>query len=122
MDSFVFIVVTFKSFKNTSYQIPSQDVQQLNYLTMCTLRPNSVDLAFYLIKSTEFSTSNLISIVEFTMSLKRQKPANHQFYRLLLCFEILVAEREGFEPPVPCSTTVFKTAAFDHSAISPDTI
>ena len=30
-----------------------------------------------------------------------------------------VAEREGFEPPVPFGTTVFKTAAFDHSAISP---
>ncbi len=29
------------------------------------------------------------------------------------------AEREGFEPPVPRGTTVFKTAAFDHSAISP---
>ena len=29
------------------------------------------------------------------------------------------AEREGFEPPVPRSTTVFKTAAIDHSAISP---
>ena len=29
------------------------------------------------------------------------------------------AEREGFEPPVPLSTTVFKTAAIDHSAISP---
>ena len=30
-----------------------------------------------------------------------------------------LAEREGFEPPVPRSTTVFKTAAIDHSAISP---
>ena len=30
-----------------------------------------------------------------------------------------LAEREGFEPPVPLSTTVFKTAAIDHSAISP---
>ena len=29
------------------------------------------------------------------------------------------AEREGFEPPVPRGTTVFKTAAFDHSAIPP---
>jgi hypothetical protein len=29
------------------------------------------------------------------------------------------AEREGFEPPVPLGTTVFKTAAIDHSAISP---
>ena len=29
------------------------------------------------------------------------------------------AEMEGFEPPVRCRTTVFKTAAFDHSATSP---
>ena len=29
------------------------------------------------------------------------------------------AEKEGFEPPVHCCTTVFKTAAFDRSAISP---
>ena len=28
----------------------------------------------------------------------------------------IFAEEEGFEPPVPCGTTVFKTAAFDHSA------
>ena len=30
------------------------------------------------------------------------------------------AEREGFEPPVLLQTTVFKTAAFDRSAISPE--
>ena len=30
------------------------------------------------------------------------------------------AEEEGFEPPVPCSTAVFKTAAFDHSATPPN--
>ena len=29
------------------------------------------------------------------------------------------AEREGFEPPVPRSTAVFKTAVIDHSTISP---
>jgi hypothetical protein len=29
------------------------------------------------------------------------------------------AERQGFEPRVPFSTTVFKTAAIDHSATSP---
>jgi hypothetical protein len=33
---------------------------------------------------------------------------------------LLLAEREGFEPPVPYGTTVFKTAAFDRSATSPD--
>ena len=39
------------------------------------------------------------------------------------CSELIaslhIAEREGFEPPVPLSTPVFKTGAFDHSAISP---
>ncbi len=36
-----------------------------------------------------------------------------------ISIEILCAEREGFEPPVRCRTMVFKTTAFDHSAISP---
>ena len=31
----------------------------------------------------------------------------------------LPAEREGFEPPEALTSTVFKTAAIDHSAISP---
>ena len=30
-----------------------------------------------------------------------------------------MAESEGFEPPDPRGPTVFKTAAFDHSATSP---
>ena len=33
--------------------------------------------------------------------------------------EIKMAEREGFEPPEPCGSAVFKTAAIDHSATSP---
>ena len=37
--------------------------------------------------------------------------------RKLWC--LFVAEREGFEPPVPLSTTVFKTVVIDHSTISP---
>ena len=32
----------------------------------------------------------------------------------------LSAEREGFEPPVPLSTVVFKTTVIDHSTISPN--
>ena len=32
---------------------------------------------------------------------------------------LFLAEREGFEPPVPFSTSVFKTGAIDHSATSP---
>ena len=31
----------------------------------------------------------------------------------------VLAEREGFEPPVPLSTVVFKTTVIDHSTISP---
>ena len=31
----------------------------------------------------------------------------------------MLAEREGFEPPEVLPSTVFKTAAIDHSAISP---
>ena len=31
-----------------------------------------------------------------------------------------MAESEGFEPPEGCPSTVFKTAAFDHSASSPE--
>ena len=33
------------------------------------------------------------------------------------CF--ILAEAVGFEPTVPCGTTVFKTAAFNHSATPP---
>ena len=34
----------------------------------------------------------------------------------------LLAEREGFEPPVPLSTPVFKTGVIDHSTISPKAV
>ena len=47
------------------------------------------------------------------LKTKKKSPVNLAIYRTLL------AEREGFEPPVPLSTPVFKTGAFDHSAISP---
>ena len=48
-----------------------------------------------------------------------KKAVNRMIYSLLIQFDFCNAEREGFEPPVPRGTTVFKTAAFDHSAISP---
>ena len=37
----------------------------------------------------------------------------------MLDLHFLLAERQGFEPRVPRGTTVFKTAAIDHSATSP---
>ena len=35
------------------------------------------------------------------------------------CLGLTFAEKEGFEPPDLLQSTVFKTAAFDRSAISP---
>ena len=37
-------------------------------------------------------------------------------------FQKALAEREGFEPPVPLGTTVFKTVVIDHSTISPNSV
>ena len=39
-----------------------------------------------------------------------------------MCPSVCFAEREGFEPPVPLSTPVFKTGVIDHSTISPEPI
>ena len=33
-----------------------------------------------------------------------------------------LAEAEGFEPPVPLGTPVFKTGVIDHSTISPNRV
>jgi hypothetical protein len=39
--------------------------------------------------------------------------------RLFVGFDTILAESEGFEPPELLHSTVFKTAAIDHSANSP---
>ena len=48
---------------------------------------------------------------------QRYKNKRHRFLDAFLLRGL--AEREGFEPPEPRSSTVFKTAAIDHSATSP---
>ncbi len=50
---------------------------------------------------------------------KRKNPVNHKIYEVLIAFAFQLAEKEGFEPPDLLQSTVFKTAAFDRSAISP---
>ena len=40
----------------------------------------------------------------------------------ILIKDQLLAEGEGFEPPVGCPTTVFKTVALDRSAIPPEPV
>ena len=44
---------------------------------------------------------------------------NQRSSKLGADFLFSFAEREGFEPPEPFSSTVFKTAVIDHSTISP---
>ena len=53
-------------------------------------------------------------LILFTYTKKN--PRKVYFTGIYLLIE---AERQGFEPRVPRSTTVFKTAAIDHSATSP---
>ena len=51
--------------------------------------------------------------------ISKQKTCKQFIYRFLDKFDMVSAEREGFEPPDLWQSTVFKTAAFDRSAISP---
>lgn len=48
----------------------------------------------------------------------KEKPEIKPFFSTIR-FRFHLAEREGFEPPDSCPSTVFKTAALDRSAISP---
>ena len=56
--------------------------------------------------------------VYFAMCQKKN-PCKVLIYRDFFVLQFFPAERQGFEPRVPRSTTVFKTAAIDHSATSP---
>ncbi len=53
----------------------------------------------------------------YTKKRKSLNYCNSRTYNFVFLFS---AERQGFEPRVPRSTTVFKTAAIDHSATSPE--
>ena len=55
----------------------------------------------------------------FAMHQKQKIPVKYYFTGIFFVLQFFPAERQGFEPRVPRSTTVFKTAAIDHSATSP---
>ena len=55
----------------------------------------------------------------FAMHQKQKIPVKYYFTGIFFILQFFPAERQGFEPRVPRSTTVFKTAAIDHSATSP---
>lgn len=49
----------------------------------------------------------------------KKKAADGTKWHLLRPFELKMAERGGFEPPETEASAVFKTAALNHSTISP---
>ncbi len=55
----------------------------------------------------------------FAMHQKQKIPVKYYFTGIFFVLQFFPAERQGFEPRVPRGTTVFKTAAIDHSATSP---
>ena len=64
--------------------------------------------------------AKLILYINYTMTLSKIQYGHFGQKRVLIISVLSIyAEREGFEPPEPLSSTVFKTAAIDHSAISP---
>ena len=58
-----------------------------------------------------FNLLNFLATAENLLNLMEALP--------LAYWAIEMAEREGFEPPEPFGSVVFKTTAFGHSAISP---
>ena len=63
-----------------------------------------------------FKGENTLIIIMLQVYLAENQQKQEANF-LTSCY--LLAEREGFEPPVPLSTAVFKTAVIDHSTISP---
>ena len=61
---------------------------------------------------TQRNRVDMAIFVTFFVTLKSKKA-------LQISVAPFSAESEGFEPPDPLRSTVFKTAAFDHSANSP---
>lgn len=66
-----------------------------------------------------FRTPKINSVIAEIARLSGDLLLKTKGLNLFLSGQSLSAEKEGFEPPVPRGTTVFKTAAIDHSAISP---
>ena len=98
-------------------------IQDFSYLT--TFHCNSI---FALLLSFPKSLNFLLSpqtlpvslfLVLFSTRFVSKLPIGYKTKQENFSVLLFLAEREGFEPPVPLSTSVFKTGAIDHSATSP---
>jgi hypothetical protein len=65
------------------------------------------------------STEKVLIVAFICFGYKCKKPCKSVLTGLCIVLLFISAEREGFEPPEAHTSTVFKTAAIDHSAISP---
>jgi hypothetical protein len=63
--------------------------------------------------------NHLLFTAIFTQALLGSMAVNNKCPIKKMGHLFVLAESEGFEPPEPLSSTVFKTAAIDHSANSP---
>ena len=59
----------------------------------------------------------VITLYTFAACQRQKKQRSSKLDAAFFC---TLAEREGFEPPEPLSSTVFKTAVIDHSTTSPN--
>ena len=69
-------------------------------------------------KNDAFRTHNINLLLDLTKKLSNHYEGNKKKKLTDISELSYSVEREGFEPPEPRSSTVFKTAAFDRSAIS----
>ena len=63
--------------------------------------------------------AHLLFTAIFTQAMLGSMAVNNKCPIKKMGHLFVLAENVGFEPTVPCGTTVFKTAAIDHSANSP---
>jgi len=72
----------------------------------------------YLLYENEQGNINITTTIKSMLHcfIKQKKPPSDEESVL---GDFCIAEREGFEPPETFASTVFKTAAFNRSAISP---
>ena len=84
-------------------------------------------LLFLLLRSDELAVFPHVVVVfiRYRLGLPRCDKSRKPVYENVLHFRVgvrtrlLLAESEGFEPPEALTSTVFKTAAIDHSANFP---
>ena len=72
-----------------------------------------------LVGNTHLSSSLSLFSHKLVTRLNSEDSLTRYFHSVNNNFKPKLAERGGFEPPIPCGIHAFEARAFDHSAISP---